>query len=112
MSTGAKNSVKSVISGIFEATLGVNGAVVRGAKLTNKQAVENQKKGYNVVVCGPDIQLNRSRAEAIERNAHGNVVHHAPSPTAGANALWHFQPSPRGSVTGHTFYESTGRSVR
>ena len=98
-------------SGLFEAILGPNGAVVRGSKLTQKQAEDNRKRGYNVVVCGPDVKANRTRAEAIERNANGNVVHHAPSPNAGAHALYHFQPNPRGPQ-GHTFYESNGRSAQ
>ena len=102
---------KAVVSGVFEASLGVNGAVVRGGRLTMKGAEETRKKGYNVVVCGPDFRSNRTRAEAIERNANGNVVHHAPTGNAGANALYHFQPNPRGPQ-GHTFYESPGRSAK
>ena len=83
------------ISGVFEASLAPNGAVMRGKKLTMKEAEEHRKKGYNVVVCGSDGKANRARAEQIERNANGNVAHHAPSATAGANALWHYQPDPR-----------------
>lgn len=77
-----------------------------------KEAEDNRKKGYNVVVCGPDPKVNRARAEQIEKNANGNVAHHPPSATAGANALWHYQPDPRGGKTGHTFYESSGRSAQ
>ena len=76
-----------------------------------KEAVDRRKNGYNVVVCGPDPKANRTRAEQIEINANGNVVHHGPSGTAGVNALWHYQPNPRGPQ-GHTFYESSGRSAR
>jgi len=98
-------------SGIFEAALGVNGAVLRGAKLTMTQAEENRRKGYNVVICGPDYKSNRQRAQSIEQAANGATVHHAPGGTAGANALYHFQPAVRGPQ-GHTFYESVGRSAR
>jgi hypothetical protein len=98
-------------SGVFEASLAVNGVVVRGKKLTINEAVENRRKGYNVVVCGSDFRSNRDRAEMIEGNANGRVVLHAPSLTAGANALYHFQPDPRGPE-GHTFFESVGRRAR
>lgn len=91
--------------------MGQNGAVVRGKKLTIKEAEDHRKKGYNIVVCGSDSKQNRARAKAIETNANGNVVHHAPSATAGANALYHFQPDPRGPQ-GHAFYESAGRSAQ
>ena len=53
-------------SGVFEASLAVNGVVVRGKKLTINEAVENRRKGYNVVVCGSDFRSNRDRAEMIE----------------------------------------------
>jgi hypothetical protein len=111
VSESAKPSVKTSASGVFEAHLGVNGAVVRGKKLTTKEAEEYRKKGYNVVVCGTDFRANRARAEAIEKGANGNVVHHGPGVRAGMNALYHFQPDPRGPQ-GHTFYESIGRSAK
>ena len=107
----AKDPAKSTTSGVFEASLGPNGAVVRGTKLTIKDAEERRKKGYNVVVCGLNFQSNRARAEEIEKSANGKVVHHAPSANSGASALYHFQPDPRGPQ-GHTFYESTGRSAQ
>ena len=88
----------------------MNGAVHRGNKLTLAQAVESRKKGYNVVVTGPDTKANRARAEEIETSANGSVIHHPPHVNAGANALYHFQPQ-AGSPQGHTFYESIGRSA-
>lgn len=111
MTQGAQVSAQPAPSGIFEASLGPNGAVVRGNKLTIKEAEEYRKKGYNVVVCGPNVQSNRNRAKAIETNANGSAVHHGASPTAGANALHHFQPDPR-PPQGHSFYESNGRSAQ
>lgn len=110
MSKTTQNQPESIPSGIFEASLGPNGDVVRVKKLTLKEAVELRKNGYNVVVCGPDFKMNRTRAEMIETSALGMAVHHAPSATAGAHALYHFQPNPRGQKKGHTFYESPGRS--
>ena len=89
----------------------MNGSVLRGKKLKLKEAQDLRKKGYDIVVCGPDFTSNRVRAEMIERNANGNVVLHAPHPNAGANALYHFQPDPRGP-RGHTFFESVERIAR
>lgn len=98
-------------SGVYEASLSPNGAVIRGKKLTMKEAEENRKKGYDVVVCGTDVKSNRQRAEMIEASANGKVRHCGPHPNAGMHALWHFQPDPRGPK-GHTFYESPGRSAQ
>lgn len=109
MAKAAKASVKAATSGVFEASLGVNGAVVRGNKLKVTEAIEHRTKGYNVVVCGSN---SGARAQAIEKSAYGNVVNHGPNPNAGAHALWHYQPDPRGTTQGHTFYESPGRSAQ
>lgn len=98
-------------TGVFEASLAPNGAVVRGKKLTITGAETNRKMGYDVVVCGPDPKSNRTRAESIEKNANGRVKHCGPHQNAGSHALWHFQPDPRGPQ-GHTFYESPGRSAQ
>jgi hypothetical protein len=70
----AQTIVTPAPRGVFEATLGVNGAVVRGKKLTIKEAEENRKKGYNVVELGnmqystPELieQLNSSDTEAVD----------------------------------------------
>lgn len=102
MANGGKTSTSTIPSGVFEASFGANGAVIRGKKLTIQEAEQNRKKGYNVVVCGPNVQSNYDRAKAIETNANGNVIHHAPH---GQDALYHFQANSR-SVKGHTFYET------
>lgn len=111
MPQDSASSTKTAPLGMYEAILGPDGAVTRGEKLSMRMAVEHRKKGYNVVVCGPDPSSNRVRAEEIEKRANGNVVHHGPSATAGRDALWHYQPNPRGPK-GHTFYETVGRSAR
>jgi len=69
-----------------------------------------RKAGKDVVVCGPEDRSNRHRAEAIERGATKDVVHHAPHANAGPDALWHFQPVAR-PPSGHTFYERSARKT-
>lgn len=95
---------------IYEATLGANGAVVKGTELTQAQAESRRKAGQDVVVCGDNLTMNRQMAGEIERNANGKSKRCPPHANAGANALPHYQPDPRGQK-GHTFYETPNRKA-
>jgi hypothetical protein len=106
----AKRKTSST-SGIFEAYTSPGGVVTRGIKINMAEAVSLRNAGKDVVVCGPDDSANRQRAEAIERAASVEVVHHAPHPNAGPGALWHFQPLMR-PPAGHTFYERSSRKAQ
>ena len=104
------SSLSSSAPQIYEATLGRNGAVVKGQKITQLQAEARRRAGLDVVVCGGNLSANRSFAGAIERNANGNGKRCPPHPNAGMHALPHYQPDPR-PPTGHTFYETPNRTA-
>jgi hypothetical protein len=95
---------------IFEATFGPAGAVVRiQPPITQAQAEALRQIGQDVVVCGPNLGVNRTQAYWIEHNANGNCKRCPPHVnSAGPNALPHYQPDPR-PPAGHTFYETTNR---
>jgi hypothetical protein len=95
---------------IREATLGANGAVHKGAIITKAQAEARRSAGLDVVVCGPDLSSNRQLAQQIELNANGPYKRCPPHANAGAHALPHCQPDPRGPH-GHTFYETPHRKA-
>ncbi len=96
---------------IYEASLGRDGAVKKGNKITQAQAVALRRIGKDVVVCGPDLAANRDLAKAIEGNANGRWKRCPPHPNAGAHALPHYQPDPR-PPDGHTFYETPNRKAK
>lgn len=95
---------------IFAASLGPNGAVVKGQNITQARAEALRKVHRDVVVCGPDIGANRRLAGLIERNANGSSKLHPPHPNAGSRALPHHQPDPR-PPRGHTFDETPKRKA-
>ncbi len=95
---------------IHEATLGSNGAVVKGPAITQAQAEARRRAGQDVVVCGPNIAANRRLAGQIERNANSTAKLCPPHANAGIRALPHFQPDPR-PPDGHTFYETPKRKA-
>jgi len=96
---------------IYEATLGANGAIVRGAKVTQAQAVTHRQGNNDVVVCGPTDAANQALALAIEQTAGPTAIHHAAHlTTAGPQALDHFQQK-KHKPRGHTFYEAQGRKA-
>ena len=90
---------------LFEATLGGQGSVIRGAPIDRPQAEARRRAGLDVVVCGPDLKANRNLARAIEGGAKGDYSRHDPHRKSGPKALPHCQPSPR-PPAGHTFYET------
>jgi hypothetical protein len=99
----------------YEATLATDasGDVTKGLEIGKQSAIDRRKNGDDVVVCGPDTRENRREASTIEHAASdvGNVIHHPAHPSAGANALNHYQaikPSPKG----HCFYETKGRKAK
>ncbi len=95
---------------VFEATLGADGAIVKGNAITQLQAETLRKNGQDVVVCGPNLAANRRFAQAIERNANGSAKRCPPHKNAGRRALPHYQPDPR-PPAGHTFYETPNRKA-
>jgi len=94
-----------------ERVFGPLGMVGRGAKIDFASAVARRQTGEDVVVCGDNIDHNRSLAQAIEA-AVGLCMRAPPHKrTAGPLALPHFQqhtPPPEG----HTFYETDKRKAR
>lgn len=95
---------------IHEATLGRDGAVVKGSAITQAQAEDRRQRGLDVVVCGIDLPANRRLAGLIEQNANGSAKRCPPHANAGANALPHYQPVAR-PPQGHTFYETPNRKA-
>jgi hypothetical protein len=101
----------SALPKIHEATLGKDGAVKKGAVITQSQAEASRKVGKDVVVCGPDLAANRELAKTIEKNANGTYKRCPPHPNAGSHAMPHYQPDPR-PPDGHTFYETPNRKAK
>jgi hypothetical protein len=95
---------------IYAATLGANGAVVKGAAVTQAQAEAMRQLGQDIVVCGPSLAANRRLAGTIERNANGTAKRCPPHVNAGPHALPHYQPDPR-PPAGHSFYETPNRKA-
>jgi hypothetical protein len=95
---------------IFEATLGANGSVRKGAEVDETAAVSLRKSGLDVVVCGDDVGANRRLAGKIEQAASGSYKRCPPHASAGKHALPHCQPDPR-PPDGHTFYETDKRKA-
>jgi hypothetical protein len=94
-----------------ERASGPLGAVVRGAKIDFASAVARRQTGEDVVVCGENIDQNRSLAQAIEAAVGPSLRAPPHKRTAGPLALPHFQqqtPPPEG----HTFYETDKRKAR
>jgi hypothetical protein len=96
---------------IFEATLGANGAVKKGIAVTQFQAEAARKAGRDIVVCGPDLAVNRAMAQSIEVNANGKCKRCPPHASAGSHALPHYQPDAM-PPEGHTFYETPNRKAK
>jgi hypothetical protein len=106
--SGDPNATGAQKAAIHEAELasGASGAVNRGAEIEFAVAVAQRQKGQNVVVCGDNLNANRSIAERIEA-AVGPYVRSAPHKQyAGPRALPHFQQQDP-DREGHTFYETS-----
>lgn len=97
---------------LHKASFGTGGDVIRGCRLTDVEAVAERQAGRDIVVCGPSLADNYDLAEKIERAANGNCKPCPPHFAMGPGALPHFQPDPRGTRTGHTFYETTKRKSK
>jgi hypothetical protein len=95
---------------VFEATLGADGAVKKGALIAMAAAVTARRSGNDVVVCGSDLAANRRLAGYIEATANGAGKRCPPHVNAGPLALPHYQPDPR-PPKGHTFYETPNRKA-
>lgn len=95
---------------VYRATLGPRGAVHKGAVISENEAVDERRKGVDVVVCGSDYKANRTLAQRIEQTANGKYKRCPPHANAGPRALPHYQPDPR-PPEGHTFYETANRKA-
>jgi hypothetical protein len=96
-------------SKIYKATRGSLGRVVRGAEITEAEAVLERRAGRDIVVCEGAPRVNRAVAQKIE-NAVGPNERQDPHRSAGPYALPHFQPRQR-PPEGHSFYETAGKKA-
>ena len=94
---------------IYMATLGSLGRVIRGAEITEAQAVLERFAERDIVVCGPDRKANRRLAYRIE-SQRGPCKDEPPHEKSGPYALPHYQPEPR-PPEGHSFYETEKRKA-
>jgi hypothetical protein len=94
---------------ICEATRGSLGRVIRGAEITETQAVAARLAGRDVVICGMETRVNRALARKIENQVGPNELD-PPHATAGPYALPHFHQVTR-NPPGHTFYETARRKA-
>jgi hypothetical protein len=96
---------------IHKATLGTGGDVIRGARISEDEAILERKAGRDVVVCGKHLMDNRDLAERVEQMANGSCKSCPWHPSSGPGALPHFQPDPR-PPDGHSFYETVKRKAK
>ncbi len=89
---------------ICKATRGSLGRVVRGAEITEADAVLERRAGRDIVVCGGEHKANRALARKVEAQV-GPYKEAPPHKYLGPYALPHFQPNPR-PPEGHAFYET------
>jgi len=82
--------------------------VLRGAEITEIEAIAERKAGRDIVVCGQNPDDNRACAEKTEMTANVNCKACPPHAAMGPGALPHFQPDLR-PPDGHCFYETTTR---
>ena|SRR5579859_750958 len=94
-----------------ERASGPDGAVEWWDELTVEEAIEERKKGLDIVVRGPEQGSNRNKAREIETGVGTPITEDAPHPKAGRMALPHFHQTSR-SPDGHSFYEGCGRWAR
>jgi hypothetical protein len=95
---------------LHRATRGSLGRVVRGAELSEAEAIAAYRAGNDIVVCGGTGAANRALAQKIA-NAVGPNKRGVPhQKRAGPHALPHFQPDPR-PPDGHVFYETDKRKA-
>jgi hypothetical protein len=98
---------------IYEATRAADGsnAVIRGAELSQAQAVARRRNGEDIVVCGSDTLQNDKLAHDIEAAAASGklILYHGSH--GGPLSLPHWQqkvPPPGG----HSFHETPVRKAR
>jgi hypothetical protein len=116
MNAGAPSDSTSSVRAspvIYEATRATDesDAVIRGAELTQAQAMARRQAGNDIVVCGPDTPQNDRLAHDIEdaAAAGGSIIYHGPH--GGPLSLPHWQqkvPPPGG----HSFHETHVRKAR
>ncbi len=81
--------------------------MIKGAEMTEDEAVAERKLGKDIVVCGDDLIANRGVAKQIEDKI-GPSFAEAPHEGAGPYALPHFHQLSR-APAGHCFYETGKR---
>ena len=98
---------------IYEATApaGSLGDVIKGAEITEAQAMAIRQAGGDIVVCSDETKDNRALAEKIEHAAVGPFKVEKPHKNAGPHALPHCQPATR-PPAGHSFYETKHKKAR
>jgi hypothetical protein len=95
---------------ICKATRGSMGRVIRGAEISEAEAVLEYAAGQDVVVCGTDKDANSAVAQRIA-SAVGRWTRQFPhARTVGPFALPHYQPDPR-PPDSHAFYETDKRKA-
>jgi hypothetical protein len=95
---------------IHQAALRSDGSVVKGAEISEEEAIVHRRSGGEVVVCGSNADANSDLAKKIEQGASGTYVRHGKHHPMGLN---HYQPQPRPEgATGHTFYETKNSKAR
>ncbi len=94
---------------ICTAVRGNLGRVIRGAAITEAQAVLERRAGHDIVVCDGAPRESRAVARRIE-DAVGPNERQDPHRSAGPYALPHFQQL-RQPPLGHSFYETAGKKA-
>ena len=90
---------------ICKAVRGNLGRVIRGAEITEREAVLERLAGHDIVVCGGGFKANRALAHKIESQV--GLCKEEPAHTdIRPYALPHFQPDPR-PPEGHAFFETS-----
>jgi hypothetical protein len=95
-----------------ELASGPSGAVEYDEKtMTQQEAVQRRKSGFDIVVRGPAGKANNALARSIEQSV-GSVRWDQPHASRGRDAaLPHYQQA-SGVPDGHAFYETENRKAR
>jgi hypothetical protein len=93
---------------IHEAELasGPTGAVEFGSQIGKLDALQRRRRGFDIVVRGPNAAANRKLAEKIESSIGPAIADPPQTSLAGPLALPHFHQVSQ-NPGGHSFYETT-----
>jgi hypothetical protein len=95
---------------VYEATLGAQGKVIKGAVITEGQAIARRRADRDIVVCEGTHKANRALAQKIENQVGPNQPGTPHTKSAGRYALPHFQQT-KPPPEGHSFYETDQRKA-